>query len=1222
MTRKSIHHPFISSLLLGLCAAFFSVQYPSGAQSIASAAPDFTREVRPILSRHCFKCHGPDDLARKGNLRLDVRESAIHTAKSGSVAIVPGNPGTSELVKRLMTTDSDDVMPPPETKQPLTVAQIDVLKRWIQSGAEYRNHWSFEAPRSSIPKSIKNEAWPQNTLDRFILARLEKEGLEPGAKADPISLIRRLYLDLIGMSPLPDEVESFQKDYVLNPRTAVERRVDNLLASPRYGERWARRWLDLARYADTNGYEKDRNRSIWPYRDWVIRSLNADMPFDLFTIWQLAGDLMKPQDLPPGTSPLDPLIATGFHRNTMLNEEGGIDPLEFRFHAMTDRVSTTGATWLGLTLQCAQCHTHKYDPIPHREYYQLMACLNNADEPEIDLPNPDLEAQHQSNLKRIPALLVDLANHWPVTKLAWSPLRPVAITAASGETATLLEDQSALFPATSADKEIHTFILETTLTNLSHLRLEGLTHESLPSKGPGRVAHGNFVLSEIRVQANPRTAPPGGSPATVKIVSATADAEQKQYPVTQAFDGKPDTGWGVHAEGKPLNANHHAEFRFEKPISHTGGTRLTVTLEYQLGGRHTLGRARISVGVPAGDALAIQKQREESLDKAFRAWLETERQRRVSWTPIRPSAMRSNLPRLELQADDSILASGDITKNDLYKLQFDTLPKGTTAIRLEVLPDDRLPAHGPGLAYYEGPKGDFFLGEFEVQSNAHKLKLQGATESYSKNNFGGNAQASLAMDGDPQTGWSCAGQFGVRNEAVFQLAKPLTETVPTEIRLQFGRHFACSLGRFRLSITRDTAATASGLPQETRELLALPDHQLSEEQRQALRQVFLLNAPELATERAEIDRLRQPPKHPTTLVLQERPDGQMRPTFIHKRGEFLQPTESVHAGVLSVLNPLPKESQTNRLTFARWLVARENPLTSRVTVNRAWQAFFGKGLVRTTEDFGLQGEAPSHPELLDWLALEFMNQGWSFKKLHRLIATSATYQLSSKFPNSDTGDAHSSVLRDPDNRLLSRFPRTRLEAEVLRDSILRSSGLLSDRMGGPGVYPPQPEGITEVTFGQPKWPASQGEDRHRRSVYTFLKRTAPFAFYNTFDAPSGEACVARREQSNTPLQALTIMNDVLLVESSQALGRLASEFPGNPEQRLQFLFQRCLVRHPQPEELQELLAYFQRQLRRFETGELDPTKVGGVGPGNPAERAAWTALARVLLNLDESVTKG
>lgn len=1225
--RGSSRGRFFESLRLGLTSLAIGLAWlvPAIARAQSSTkvnAPDFTREVRPILSRHCFKCHGPDDLTRKGKLRLDVREDALKAGKSGMVAIIPGAPAQSEFMKRILTTAEDDVMPPPETKQPLTELQKDILGRWIQSGAEYKQHWAFEAPKLREPGALKNPGWARNTIDRFVLERLEHAGLAPAPVADPVVWLRRVYLDLIGLAPLPREVDSFLPEFQRDPVRAREARVDELLASPRYGERWARRWLDLARYADTNGYEKDRDRSIWPYRDWVIRALNADMPFDQFSIWQLAGDLIPRSEIPAGTSPLDPLIATGFHRNTMLNEEGGIDPLEFRFHAMTDRVATTGTAWLGLTLQCAQCHTHKYDPIPHREYYQLMACLNNADEPEVDLPDTRLERQHSENLAKIPSLLAGLADKWPVesSSIRWQSARPIIVTTANKDTSRILEDDSALFSSPGPDTDTQTFVIETAQTNITHLRVEALVDDSLPSKGPGRVAHGNFVLTEIRVQANARAAAPGNPGSSIRIISATADVEQKDYPVANAIDGKSDSGWGIHAEGKPLNANHHAIFRFDKPVTFPGGARFTVQLEQNLGGHHTMGRVRLSTGKPAEGQETLADRRQQSLRNAFARWVSVESQKLVRWKSLRPSKMKSNLPLLEQQPDDSILASGDITKSDTYTLELGELPAGTTALRLEALPDDRLPAHGPGLTYYEGPKGDFFLGEFELWSNGAQLPLTGATESYSKNNFGSQAHAALAIDGDPQTGWSCAGRTGAPSEAVFRLAAPPNAGRPAEIRLRFGRHYACSLGRFRISYTTDSRpATASTLDEETRSLLAIGEAGWTPDQRQAATQAFLLSAPELATERAEIERLRRPPPHPTTLVLRERPPHQTRPTFIHKRGEFLQPTDPVSPGVLSVLNPAPRDTPMTRLTMARWLVSKDNPLTARVTVNRAWQAFFGRGLVKTTEDFGLQGEAPSHPELLDWLAIEFIRQDWSLKKLHRLIATSATYQMASEVAPEVLAKAKAV---DPENRWLSHFPRTRLEAEVLRDSYLRASGLLSEKMGGPGVRPPQPEGITEAAYGQAKWNANTGEDRHRRSVYTYLKRTAPFAFYNTFDAPSGEACIARRDVANTPLQALTVLNDVLIVEICQAFGREFAAMQGTQAERLTQLFRRCLTRAPSPDELQQLGQFLDSQRKRFQSGELNAGLVAGDTANNGTERAVWTALARVLLNLDESITKG
>lgn len=997
-------------------------------KTVQAAAPkgngvQFNRDIRPILAQHCFKCHGIDDSGRKGQLRLDVRDAALKGGKSGMPAIVPGNPDQSEMVRRLFTDERSEKMPPPSTKTLLTVEEKEKIRAWIAAGAEYASHWAFVAPRTPALPEVKDAGWPKNPIDRFILARLEQEGLKTSPPADRYTLIRRVYLDLIGLPPSPDAVDAFVNDR--HPK-AYEQLVARLLASPHYGERWARRWLDLARYADTNGYEKDRPRSIWLWREWVINALNSDLPFDQFTIKQIAGDL-----LPKAT--LDDRIATGFHRNTMLNEEGGIDPLEFRFHAMTDRVATTGTAWLGLTIGCAQCHTHKYDPIHHREYYQLMAFLNNADELEIDLPRADIEMQRQAIQNKIPELIAGLAARFP-----------------------------------------------------------------------------------------------------------------------PAMDHQP-----------PLGSREH-------------------------------------------------------LEQKFAAWLEHERGRGVHWTPLHPVEAKSNLPLLTVQEDDSVFASGDITKSDTYQLKFRGDFRGIRAVRLEVLPDERLPASGPGLCYYEGPKGDFFLSEFQLRIKNKPVPIAAATESFARNNFGKNpVSAKLATDGDPQTGWSCAGRFGERHEAVFVLAAPLDDIKELDLTMQFGRHYACSLGRFRISLTTETGAVARDLPEETQRLLLIPDAELKASQREQLLQRFLLVAPELAKIRTDIERQQQAlPRFPTTLVFQERPPENPRPTFIHSRGEFLRTTERVVANVPAALSPLPLDAPRNRLTFARWLVAPDNPLTARVTVNQQWQAFFGRGLVRTTADFGIQGDPPSHPELLDWLALEFMSKGWSLKDLHRLIVTSATYQQSSRL-------TPALLAKDPENKLLARGPRVRLEAEMIRDTVLHASGLLSTKVGGPSVYPPQPASITtEGAYGRLDWKVSQGEDRFRRGLYTFSKRTAPYAMLTTFDGPSGESCLARREVSNTPLQALTLLNDAVFVEAAQALGRRLATLPGSEEERVQLAFRRILTRPATKDEIEKLTAFFVAQKRRFSLGELNAATVAGSGDGDVNERAAWTTLVRVLFNLDETITKG
>ncbi|MCA9205153.1 MAG: DUF1553 domain-containing protein, partial [Planctomycetales bacterium] len=716
-----------------------------------------------------------------------------------------------------------------------------------------------------------------------------------------------------------------------------------------------------------------------------------------------------------------------------LNTEAGVDKEEARYQNLVDRVNTTGRVWMGLTIGCAQCHTHKYDPLPHREYYAIMAMLNNADEPELDIPTPEVSAQREQRQQQIAALI-----------------------------------------------------------------------DKLLTKAP--------------------------------------------------------------ADG------------FEK-------------------------------------------------------WLAVERERVIRWRPLRPATAKSNLPLLTVQDDDSVFVSGDITKTDTYELTFAPGAQPIAAVRLEAMPDDRLPAHGPGMTYYEGRKGDFFLGEFQLEADGQPVKFASANHSFAKLSIGGGAvSAALTIDGDPETGWSTATREGEPHHAVYRLEQPLTEAGELRLRMLFGRHYAASLGRFRIWVTDDPRANdAREMPAEIESLLLLADADLNPSQRDQLRRYYVQTSADLADERAELDRLKNLPAYPTTLVMHERPPENPRPTFIHKRGEFLQPTDEVEPGVFSSLHALPPGVEANRLGLARWLVARDNPLTSRVVVNRAWAAFFGLGLVRTVEDFGFQGAAPSHPELLDYLAVELMEDGWSMKRLHKRIVMSATYRQASRV-------TPELLELDPENVWLARGPRVRLDGEMIRDAALRASGLLSPKLGGPSVFPPQPPGVTtEGTYGKLNWNPSTGEDRYRRGLYTFSKRTAPFAMFTTFDGPTGEACLARRDVSNTPLQALTLMNDVVFQEAAQALGqRLAGHNAGsNAGQldednaaRLDELYRRVLSRRPNAAEQATLLGFFDAQRGRLEAGELDAAailrdapKIADLPQVDAKDAAAWTLVARIVLSLDEAITK-
>ncbi len=963
-------------------------------------APEFGAEVRPILAKHCFKCHGPDPETREADLRLDASEDAT-ADRGGYAAIVAGQPDQSELLLRVISDDEDQRMPPGE---PLSDAEIETLRRWIQAGGVYETHWAFAPPsRPAIP-SVEDTAWCQTPIDRFLLAQMEARGLHPSHPADRATLIRRLYLDLCGTTPTPEEVDRFVQD---TDPAAYRKLVDQLLASPDYAERFARPWLDLARYSDTNGYEKDRPRSIWPFRDWVIDALAADMPFDQFTIEQLAGDM-----LPNATNAQR--IATGFHRNTMLNEEGGIDPQEYRYYALVDRVATTGTVWMGLTIGCAQCHTHKYDPITQTDYYALMALLNQADEPDVIVADPNRD-QVDSDL---------------------------------------------------------------------HKRISDLEQELI----------------------------------------------DRYLPSLQTIQSQQD--------------------------------------------------------LPEGSVAA-----------AFAQWLRNQASAAQKWTSIRPSATESTMPKLTVLDDDSILASGDVTKREVYRLSFELTDEhiGATAIRLEVLPHPTLPAGGPGLAFYEGRRGDFFLSELQIELAGAPLTLRDPSHSYGQISIGsGSADAANVLDREGSTGWSTANAEGTANQWVANFDEPIASTGTMEIELLFERHFAAGLGHFRFSLTRgDATVVASKLSPELYDWWLDDLAQLQRDDYRLLQRDFLRSSSELAEARKPIEALeRSIPEQIRTLGMSERGPDDQRTTYRHHRGEYLQTKEPVEPAVPVTFPPLSEDQPADRLALAQWLVSPKNPLAGRVTVNRAWREFFGVGIVDTAGDFGTQSEPPSHPELLDWMALEFQENGWSMKQLHRMIVLSSAYQQS-------VGPAPDS---DPKNRLLSTFPHRRLSAEQIRDSLLSASGLLFRRVGGPSVFPPQPKSVSALAYGSPEWTVSDGGDRYRRSLYTFSRRTAPFAAFVTFDAPTGETCAARRDRSTTPLQALTLLNDEMYVELARGLAeavlREGAE-DAEPRQIAEQLFRRVLIRQPDEQELDAIVAFYELQSKHPEP---------------------WTLVARALINTDEAIT--
>jgi uncharacterized protein DUF1553/uncharacterized protein DUF1549/cytochrome c len=994
----------------------------------ASRYVEFARDIQPILSFRCVQCHSTKNLM--GGLRLDSSK-ALTGGLSGKV-ILPGKSAESLLVKMIGGQIEGKRMP--MTGEPLTDEQVGLIRRWIDDGAAWpedslataepeKKHWAYVPPvRPSLPE-VKNKSWARNPIDLFVLARLEKEGVHPSPETDRARLIRRVSLDLIGLPPSIEEVDAFIVDK--NP-DAYEKLVERLLASRHYGERWARQWLDLARYADSHGYESDPLRSMWKYRDWVIEAFNRNLPFDQFTVEQLAGDM-----LPNAT--LDQKIASGFHRNTMINMEGGVDAEETRIESVVDRTNTTATIWLGSTLACAQCHNHKYDPLSQKDYYRFMAFFNNTvdgqernEKPEIDVLTPAESAKRDQIRAEIARLETVLNTQTPeldkaqlvwerqaeAQSVEWVVLQPTGALSAGGATLRILPDGSLLAEGPNPENDSYTIVAQTALKTITGIRLEVVSDSSLPGKGPGRDSDGAFVLSRVEAQVSPK-----GAPQTVQPVAWTRAAAEQTAPtfsVESLLEGKSNAGW--------------------------------------------------------------------SIDK----------------------------PKMEDQAQVSAF--------------FET---------------------APGAGFEQGTALSITL------SNRSKKKT-------------------------------------------------------------------ANLGRFRLWVT--ASKNPVSLPDSIRAILATASDQRSTDQKIRLAAYHRSVAPQLEDVRKRIaDLHRSEPKVVKTMAMQERKDA--RTTHIHVRGSFLNKGEPVTAGVPALFPSLPEGQPADRLGLARWLVSERNPLAARVTVNRIWEQLFGRGLVSTSEDFGTQGEPPSHPELLDWLTTELVARQWDVKAMQRLIVSSATYRQSSRV----TPELNQ---RDPYNRLLARGPRFRLEAEAIRDVALKASGLLSEKIGGPSVFPPQPEGIWTQHYSQEKWTASQGEDRYRRGIYTFWRRTSPYPSFFTFDAPSRESCTARRPRTNTPLQALTTLNDPAFFEAAQHLAfRIVKEGGSDAKARMVRGFRLCLARQPQPAELKQLLSYWTQQADRFKQGTNAREALSLVGEltwpeGIPVwEEAAWTVVANVLLNLDETITK-
>ncbi|WP_165227712.1 PSD1 and planctomycete cytochrome C domain-containing protein [Aquisphaera insulae] len=979
----------------------------------------YQRDVQPILAEHCTACHGVDEAERKGRLRLDRREEALKGGDSGVAAIVPGKPDESEIIRRITSDDSTERMPP-KRHNPLTSKQVDILKKWIRDGAEYQSHWAFIAPRKgTIPKTDR-----ANPIDAFVVSRLKERNLALSAVAAPAALFRRLSLDLIGLPPSPADLARFQQD-------GFAATVERLLKSERFGEKWARHWLDAARYSDTNGYEKDMPREQWMWRDWVIDALNRDMPYDRFLIEQLAGDLL------PGATQQQ-IVATGFLRNSMINEEGAIVPEQFRMVEMFDRVDCLGKSVMGLTTQCAQCHSHKFDPLTQDEYYGLFAFLNDSYEAQSWVYTPEQQRQISQIQGRIrdaerrlreqrPQLEREISA-WEQELLkgqpAWEPLIASEMGSISGLNHPTQEaDKSILMKGHPSDEVF--FVATPTLSGVTGLRLEALNHRDLPHAGPGRSRLGTWGINELEAYVK---TPAGKNWEKIKLKNATADfseAEQKSAdgkkisgPVAHLIDGKDNTIWTADRGVGLRNQPAAAVVQFDHTLNLPPGTQLKIALRMT----DMLGCCRLSLT----------------------------RQPAPSAPPVDHAAI------LAMQT--------------------------------------------PAQARTSDQKAAIFA--------AWRMVAAGAG--------------------------------------------PINDEI---------------------------AASWKDFPQAATSILHLAE--------------------------------REPANH--------------RETHLLARGNWDQPTRVVQPHTPAAFPPFPPDAPRNRLGLARWLTDPRSPLTARVAVNRIWQSIFGVGLVETAEDFGTRAPVPEYRELLDWLAVDFMEHGWSQKHLIRTIVNSDTYQQSSRA-------SAALVESDPRNQWLARGPSFRADAEVVRDIALSVSGLITHRLGGPSIIPPVPQNVLDYNFTYPAyWKPAEGPERYRRTIYGFRKRSMPDPAMSTLDAPNGDFACVRRMRSNTPLAALTTLNEPIFVESARALAlRILREGGRDDVRRADYGFFLCTSRPPTNEERDVVLDLVRSQRGRLADGWLnvrevatgDSTRLPELPTGTtPQDAAAWTVAARVLLNLDETISK-
>ena len=1079
---------WLTSLLLGIIAVAAMPTFAmSQSVSEAKVPIDFNRDIRPLLSDACFACHGPSEAARESELRLDTRAGTF-VDLGGYQAVVPGKPQKSALYRRLVTEDEDELMPPKESDKSLNEKQIELIRRWIEGGAEYQEHWAFEPPRKSAVPAIPTPSdqtddstianWPNNEIDRFILARLRQQGITPQHEAARATLLRRVTFDLTGLPPTIKELDDFLND---DSERAYEKAVDRLLDSRHYGEHMARFWLDAARYGDTHGLHLDNYREIWPYRDWVVNAFNRNLPFDQFTIEQLAGDL-----LPNAT--LDQQIATGFNRCHVTTNEGGTIPEEFYVRNVIDRVDTTGQVFMGLTVGCAVCHEHKYDPISQTEYYQLFAFFNNIDGSPMD-----------GNVK----------DHAPFVYV----------------------------PNEQQQKEHDRLISERTALQSAHQSRE---QEIKP-------AFNAWVNWQREL-----------------LSSGSQIVLQSLEPSELVLHLPLDKGSGNAATNI-------------KDAKHPGNLKGNVSwIQGQRGGAIELTDAESYVDL--GNIHAFRKTSKFS----FGAWVRT------------PGNVTG-----------AAISKMDQTRNSGYELQIN-----------QRRPQVILARSAPDLSMNVVTKVDVLK-----PNKWHHLFVT----------YDGSQRAAgiaIYVDGKRQEIEIKSDQLGKYD---FNTGKPLLlGRRDQKLPLTGG---AIDDVRFYNRQLNDSEVSQIALAAEIEPLLKIDPAQRSSDQTKRLRDFYLTQfdsvyrdqAAAIQTLRERETALRR--EMATTLVFRERTDK--RPAHFLERGEYDRKGDEVQRITPVIFPPMDDDLPRDRLGFAKWLVSADHPLTARVAVNRFWQQLFGTGIVKTAEDFGSQGEPPSHPQLLDWLAVDFRENGWDIKRLIKQIVLSSTYRQSSAVAQSD----QHLIEIDPDNRLLARGPRYRLDAEMLRDQALAVSGLLVKQFGGPSVKPPQPDGLWFAVgysgSNTVRFKADSDADKvHRRTLYTFLKRTAPPPQMSTFDAPSREACVLRRERTNTPLQALLLLNDPQYFEAARGLAlRVLDQGGATDAERLSFMIRLCTARQPSEEAVAELTSLLAAQRVAYKDDVEAAKKLIAIGTApadtsmDPSELAAWTMLANTVLNLDEVVCK-